>query len=76
MWLESVRHVPWGLAILTIPCVTEAADPVELSVTREGGNESSPFLYGIMFEVRKSHSFFFQNADFYLGNGSFRYPPL
>lgn len=33
--------------------------PVTLTVVQnEGGNKSSPFLYGIMFEVRTSHCLF------------------
>ncbi|KAJ5565088.1 Glycoside hydrolase superfamily [Penicillium frequentans] len=50
MWLGSIGHVQWGLTILTTLCVTQAADLIELSVSREGGNKSSPLLYGIMFE--------------------------
>lgn len=44
------------IALVTSLAVTFAGGsdvgPVTLTVQSEGGNKSSPFLYGIMFEVR------------------------
>lgn len=47
----------WCMLLVSIfLCAVNASskgvsDPVILSVSNEGGNKSSPLLYGVMFEV-------------------------
>lgn len=38
----------------TLLCAFSLASGLELTIGSSGGNKSSPLLYGLLFEVRKS----------------------
>jgi alpha-N-arabinofuranosidase len=41
---------PFSLRALSLLALTGAAAAVTLSVANSGGNDTSPYMYGIMFE--------------------------
>ncbi|KAF7596210.1 hypothetical protein BBP40_002742 [Aspergillus hancockii] len=55
----------------------ESDSPIILTVAKDGGNQSSPLLYGVMFEVRSPTSEEVHNSahNFRAGNGPLRYLP-
>jgi hypothetical protein len=82
---DSVTYASLGAAtcIALITCLAGAlaqgnnspSGPVVLTVASEGGNKSSPLLYGIMFEVSNLALYVKTSLTdlLSLGNGSFRY---
>lgn len=50
--------IPFLLSPLAVAWLAGQALAIDLTVSKAGGNSSSPLLYGIMFEVGQSGSIF------------------
>lgn len=80
---ESVTCARIATCIALVTCAAasiprnDSTTTVHLTVANEGGNKSSPLLYGVMFEVRSKSSFCAINNrvanDLFQGNGPFWY---
>lgn len=47
--------IPFLLSPLAVAWLAGQASAIDLTVSKTGGNSSSPLLYGIMFEVDQSN---------------------